>query len=392
MNPLRSPSENPGGPLHAGPVAGSWIGSTWRPDVLLIERGEENGQVARRVRAALPGVPVELLDETGMEHSTLGHDNTARLDPFGAGKRRLLLHRDRGRLFSACQAGTPGLICCNYLTLSLVSNCPYDCSYCFLQEYLSNNPTLRAITNVEDALSEVAAALDAHPERRFRIGTGEIADSLALEPLLGHAAALVPFAAARPNLVLELKTKSDCVDDILGLDSRGRVVVSWSLTPKAVIDSEESGAASLGQRLAAAARCQQAGYRVGFHFDPLIDYEGCEEGYRDVITALAAAVEMRRVAWLSLGSLRTTSHLRGIIRDRHPGSRVLLAEQVPMRDGKWRVFQARRVAIYRRLAGWLREAAPEVRLYLCMEAPEVWERVFGRPAPDAPSLQAQLSS
>jgi spore photoproduct lyase len=282
-------------------------------------------------------------------------------------------------------------VCCNYKTLGLVSNCPYDCSYCFLQQYLSNNPTLKAVTNVEDGLGEVAAVVDAHPERQFRIGTGEIADSLALEPLVGHAAALVPFAAGRQNLIVELKTKSDRVDDLLGLDARGRVVVSWSLAPTAVVDFEESGTASLAQRLAAAARCQAAGYRVGFHFDPLIDYEGCEEGYREAITALATAVDMRRVAWLSLGSLRTTPQLRNIIRERHPGSRVLLAEHVPMRDGKWRVFQARRVAIYRRVAGWLREAAPEVRLYLCMEAPEVWERVFGHPAPDARSLAAQLS-
>jgi spore photoproduct lyase len=245
---------------------------------------------------------------------------------------------------------------------------------------------------VEDALHEVAAATDSHSERRFRVGTGELADSLALEPLLGHAAALVPFAAARPNVVLELKTKSDCVEDLLALDSRGRVVVSWSLSPPAIADREEHGTVSFDRRLVAAARCQAAGYRVGFHFDPLIDYDGCEEDYRDAITALAAAVDMRGVAWVSLGSLRVPTALRGIIRERHPTSRVLLGEHVAGRDGKWRVFQARRVAVYRRVAAWLREAAPGVLIYLCMEPPEVWERVFGYPPPDARELGARLSS
>jgi spore photoproduct lyase len=361
----------------------------WRPEVLLLERGCEETAVARRARAALPDVPIELIEDARTERQRPPAE--AGSDPFGAGKRRLLLYRERGRFLAACQAGTPGLVCCNYLTLNLVSNCPYDCSYCFLQEYLANNPTLKAVTNVETALAEVAAVCDVHPERRFRIGTGEIADSLALEPLLGHARDLVAFAAARPNVVLELKTKSDCVEELLALDPSERVVVSWSLTPPAIADREESGTAPFAARLAAAAKCQAAGYRVGFHFDPLVDYEGCEEDYRAVVSAVARSVDLARVAWLSLGSLRATPRLRGIVRERHPHARVLLAEQVPSRDGKWRVFQPRRVALYRRVAGWLREAAPDAAVYLCMEPPEVWERVFGGVAPDARDLGRMLA-
>ncbi len=350
----------------------------WRPDLLLIERGEEGTTVARRARAALSEVPVTIVDDARGDAPGLGGvKSDATGDGFSAGKRRLLLRRERGRFLAACQAGTPGLVCCNYLTLTLVSNCPYDCSYCFLQEYLANNPTLTAVTNVDDALAEVAAVVDAHPERTFRIGTGELADSLALEPLLGHTGPLVGFAAARGNVALEFKTKSDCIEDLLGLDARDRVVVSWSVSPASIADTEEAGTAPLHRRLAAAARCQTAGYRVGFHFDPLVDYDGCEEEYRDTVAALAAAVDRRRIAWLSLGSLRMTSGLRGIVRGRHPGSRVLLAEQVPARDGKWRVFQTRRVGFYRRMVAWLREVAPAAPLYLCMEPPEVWERVFG---------------
>jgi spore photoproduct lyase len=350
----------------------------WRPDVLLIERGEEDTAVARRARAALGGVPVGLVEDARREAGGFGTAaRAAPDDAFAGAKRRLLLRRERGRFLAACQAGTAGLVCCNYLTLTLVSNCPYDCSYCFLQEYLANNPTLQAVTNVEDALAEVAAVVDAHPRRTFRIGTGELADSLALEPLLGHAGPLVAFAAAHANVTLELKTKSDCVEDLLGLDARDRVVVSWSLSPPSIADAEETGTAPFHRRLAAAARCQAGGYRVAFHFDPLVDYDGCEEEYRDAVAALAAAVDGRRIAWLSLGSLRMTAGLRGIVRRRHPRTRVLLAEHVPARDGKWRVFQPRRVGLYRQMVGWLRAVAPAAPLYLCMEPAEVWERVFG---------------
>jgi spore photoproduct lyase len=263
-----------------------------------------------------------------------------------------------------------------------------DCSYCFLQEYLANNPTIKVFTNIDDLLREVAAVVDRHPWRSFRIGTGELADSLALDPLLGLSSYFVPFFAKRKNALLELKTKSNCIDELLSLDPKDRVVVSWSITPAEIAAAEEHGTASFAERLDAARRCEAAGYKLGFHFDPLIEYPGWEEGYRVTVAQLFAAVDLRRVAWISLGSLRFTPRLRGIVRDRFPRTRVLSGEQVPGGDGKWRTFQALRVKMYRCLLRWLREAAPSVPLYLCMETKEVWEKVFGR----APSCDREVAN
>jgi spore photoproduct lyase len=85
---------------------------------------------------------------------------------------------------------------------------------------------------------------------------------------------------------LELKTKSDCVEDLLGLNPKGRVVVSWSMNPQKVIDADEHLTVSLEQRLAAAKSCQEAGYRLAFHFDPMIEYRGWEEDYRAMVERL----------------------------------------------------------------------------------------------------------
>src|SRR5690606_146960 len=95
---------------------------------------------------------------------------------FSAGKRRLLIARHGGSFLQHCPAGTTGLVCCNYLVVNFGSNCPYDCSYCFLQEYIANNPTTKLFTNVAEGLAEIAAVLDRHPQRSFRIGTGELMD------------------------------------------------------------------------------------------------------------------------------------------------------------------------------------------------------------------------
>lgn len=345
----------------------------YQPSEILIERGEENSPVVLRALARTPEVPVRMV-EPGWEREITPHAD----DPFGAGKRRMLFTRQRSTFLEHCPAGTPGLVCCNYLVVSLISNCPMDCSYCFLQEYIANNPLLKVFTNVEDLLGEVAKAIDRQPWRQFRIGTGELSDSLALDHILGFSDDLVPFFAARKNALLELKTKSACVERLLAHDPKDRVVVAWSLTPPEIADNEEHGTASFAERLEAARRVQAAGYKLGFHFDPLIEYPNWEEGYRETIARVFSTIDPRRVAWVSLGSLRLTPALRATVRRRFPHTRVLSGEQVLCEDGKWRTFQALRVKMYRTVTNWLKEAAPQVPHYMCMETAPVWEKVFGR--------------
>jgi len=346
----------------------------YTPSEILIEQGEENAPVVQRALERLPEVPVHLVDKD-WERQLSARDD---VDRFATGKRRWLFTRQRSTFLEHCPAGTPGLVCCNYLVVSLISNCPMDCSYCFLQEYLANNPTLKIFTNVDDLLREVATVVDRQPWRQFRIGTGELSDSLALDPVLSFSTDLVPFFAARKNALLELKTKSDCVGGLLALEPKDRVVVSWSLTPPEITDTEEHGTASFSARLEAAQRVQAAGYKLGFHFDPLIEFPGWEAGYRDTVLQLFSAVDPSRVAWVSLGSLRLTPALRATMRRRFPHTRLLSGEQVPCADGKWRTFQALRVKMYRALTSWLKGVAPQVPLYMCMETAPVWEKVFGR--------------
>lgn len=336
---------------------------------LFIERGEEDTPTARNVVRALPHLQPRLVDDPLEAEPPPGGDR------FGAGKRRLLLARHRGGFLEHCPAGTSGLVCCNYLVVALGSNCPMDCRYCFLQAYLRNNPALKVYTNPEDALAEVDRVLRDHPQREFRIGTGELVDSLALDPLTQATRMLVPFFAERCNGVLELKTKTAAVDNLLDLEARGRVVVSWTLTPEAIASSEEPGTASLDERLEAAVRVQRAGYKVGFHFDPLIEYPGWEAGYADVVDRLRRRVEARGVAWVSLGSLRLTPQLKAAARERGP-SRLFSGELVPSADGKLRLWHGLRVRMYRALSGWLREWSGEFPLYLCMESAPVWRQVF----------------
>ncbi len=345
----------------------------WLPTSVWIERSEAESPLARRVRARLPDTPTQVIDDLRVAEPP---------DGFAAGKRRFIVQRHRGSFLQHCPAGTTGMVCCNYLVMNFASNCPFDCSYCFLQDYLANNPAVKAITNVADGLAEIDAVLRAHPERTFRIGTGELADSLALDHLTDLSCELVPFFAARTNALLELKTKSDCIDNLLHLDPKDRVVVSWSVNAPAIVAAEEAGTIPLEDRVAAAARVQAAGYKIGFHFDPLIAHDDWENGYRDAIDIIFRRLDTRRIAWVSLGSLRMTPRLKAAIKARPQRGPLLTTELVPGPDGKERIWRGLRVKMYRRMLEWLRDVDDRMPLYICMEPAGVWEKVFGEAPPD----------
>ena len=343
-----------------------------QPEEVIVEQGSECSPIYRNLRRSLPQVPFRLVDAiTPQDRNWLTID-----DPFGAAKRKLYLTKHKGEFFKKCP-GSEGQVCCNYFVINFASNCPMDCSYCYLQEYLADNSDLKVFSNVGDLIAEADQVLSKHRGMFFRVGTGEITDSLALEPYTGMVGELMPYFVEQPNVLLELKTKSDCVDSLLNFDPKGRVVVAWSMNPQSVIDRDEADTASMRERLAAAKRCQEAGYRLGFHFDPLIEYPGWAADYENMLDEVFATIDWKRLSWLSLGVLRNTPGLKRAMRKRFPKSGILTGEQVLSPDGKLRYFQPLRVEMYRKMVHWIRRAAPTVKIYLCMESKEVWQQVFG---------------
>lgn len=356
---------------------------TFLPEEVIVERGSEESPIFRNLRQALPQTPFRIIDHGSIISETVNGPGPT----FGAAKKKLFLTRYKGEFLKKCP-GSDGQVCCNYFVINFASNCPMDCSYCYLQEYLAQNPQLKVFSNVDDLLNEAGELLSKHRRFFFRIGTGEIADSLALDPYIGFSREVVPFFADQPNVLLELKTKSDCVAGLLGVDPKDRVVVAWSMNPQWVIDHDEHGTASLAERLLAARRCQDAGYRLGFHFDPMIEYPDWERDYEQMLDQMFSTVDWRRISWLSMGVLRDTPSLKRLMRERFPETRLLTGEQVLCPDGKLRYFQPLRVDMYRKMLQWIRRAAPTVKVYLCMESKEVWEQVFGF----APSCEKELGN
>jgi spore photoproduct lyase len=299
------------------------------------------------------------------------------------GRRTVHLCTEPGAFLKPCPC-TPGAVRCGYSVLTLGFQCPYACSYCFLRFYAPDEP-LALYANLEAAEEEFlrVTAASAGP---LRVGTGEFTDSLALDPWTRHSVWLRRLAALRPHVLLELKTKSDRVDLLLEGSAGANVVVAWSLNPPARIASDEPETATLEARLAAASRVLASGYPVAFHFDPIVlDGEGeWRREYAEVARRLFEAVAPRRIAWISLGTLRFPPRFLERWGARLMGRAAFFAEFVPGEDGKLRYFRALRAEAYRFLASELRRLGGDgLSIYLCMEPDWMWSGSLGWAPSDA---------
>lgn len=310
-------------------------------------------------------------------------------DNMSEGKKHLYLTRHKGQFFKACPA-TREYRCCDYHVLNTGMNCPIDCVYCILQAYL-NNPWLSFYINVDDLLAEIDLVLRENRDKVYRIGTGEFTDSLAIDRLTALSKNLVTHIAGHENAMLELKTKSAVIENLQGLAHNGKTVIAWSLNSRQVLQKEEIRAASLDERLAAARKCIDWGYKLAFHFDPIIEHEGWEEGYSETIERLYASVPADKIVWISMGALRYLPKLKEIGIGRFPGSRMYFQEFVEGLDGKSRYFRDNRVRLYKFIYSKLKERAAErTCIYFCMESDEIWQEVMGYTPQEKGGVPAML--
>jgi spore photoproduct lyase len=329
-------------------------------------------RAARLIRERLPSIPfcvVEHKDDIPLLDRTM---------------KTLFLTTGKGLKVGYCP-GSRGHLCCNYLTINLYEGCPIGCSYCIMRSYLNFLP-ITINVDTDRIVLEMEQIIGLNPGRTLRFGTGETGDSLFFDPLCELSADLVEWCARFPNVMLELKSKTAFVDHLLPLQRKGNAVIGFSLNPQAIVGTEESFAAPLEQRLAAAQKAVQAGYCLSFHFDPIIRVPDWEERYAGVISRLRE-FPRHRIVWISLGTMRYPKELKNHLAEQP----WLYDEFVLCKDGKYRYLQPIREKIYAKINSLIRNYT-DAPVYLCMESPFVWRRIFGKMPSKIPELCAIFSS
>ena len=294
-------------------------------------------------------------------------------DPISKAKKALYITKNFGAVVKKCP-GTNYYTCCNYYILHTGTFCTMDCSYCILQAYF-HPPVLQYFAGLKILGQNLEKIFK--KDHIFRIGTGEYTDSLIWEKISLQPKFLVEKFAKQNNSILELKTKTTNIESLLDLDHNKKTVIAGSLNTPAIINSEETGTASLISRLKAAKRVEEKGYKLAFHFDPMVIYKDCEIEYKKVIHLIFKYVRPENIIWISIGSFRFMPKLKQIIEKRFKDSIICYGEFIPGLDNKMRYFKPLRIKLYKSLINTIKEYDPNILIYFCMEDEEVWEKSFG---------------
>ena len=348
------------------------------PEKIFVEKTAGHSYLLKRFKKKFPDVKVEELNHIGeylKKHRFLIRDLKKPL---------VFIVKERWDFIKPCPC-TKYHLRCNYWIFNLGMGCPFDCSYCFLQQY-SNFPGIILPSNLDDFFDKFSNFYK-KINRPIRIGTGEFCDSLALDDITDYSSQLIDFFKDKP-IYFELKTKSDKITNVLKTKSSPNIIISWSLAPQITIDNEEIGVSSLGKRLKAAKRIQEKGFSLAFHFDPIIYSAEWMRLYEEVINQLYAYLNPP-FKWISLGTLRGSRKLKNVIEQRFPETKIFYGELLISKDKKLRYPKFLRKEIYSKIVHWIRKRDKQTPLYLCMEDKETW-RVMDKKISSSTQIESYL--
>lgn len=233
--------------------------------------------------------------------------------------------------------------------------------------------------NLEDWIGHIReglAHLDLCPQQRlFQWDNGT--DVVCWEPEYGGTRMLVDLFADQPEKYLELYVgKSDHIDFMLDYDHKGHTVCCWSLGTETQSRLLEQRSAGMAARIAAARKCQEAGYAVRFRLSPMIPIVGWRKEFRLLIARVFDETEPDLI---TMEPLRYYSH-EALQTDFPPDiidpEFVQAMAGIPANAQDWEKTEFPdnlRLKMYRLVLEEVAKRSPRTPVALCREKRRVWD-------------------
>lgn len=270
-----------------------------------------------------------------------------------------------------CPVASNKTRCCNLLTLDAVEGCGFDCSYCSIQSFYNENKI-----GFNSGFAKKIKNLELEPNKTYHIGTGQSSDSLLWGNKEGVLDALFEFADKNKNVILEFKTKSSNIEYFLKNKVPKNIICTWSLNTQTIIENEEHLSASLDERLSSAKKLAEKGILIGFHFHPIVEYDGYLSEYGEIYEKIQKEFNSNQITMISFGTLTFIKPVIKKLRERNFKSKIL---QMPLVDvnKKFSYPIETKIEMFKYSYQSFKEWHGKIFFYLCMEEQSLWKSVFG---------------
>lgn len=239
---------------------------------------------------------------------------------------------------------------------SLVTNCPGNCEYCYLQTTQGYKPYLRVYVNLDDIFNTIKRHISKEENAITTFEAASSGDPLSLEHITGSLGKTIEFFGGLDNARLRVVTKFDHVDSLLNLKHNGHTRFRFSINSKYVIQSFEHNTASFDERIEASSKIASAGYPIGFIVAPLMVYENWKEEYKELFDRLKEKVDVKKSGepvTFELIQHRFTPTAKKFILERFPGTKLDMDESKRML--KWGKFGRFKYVYPKETAGEIKE-------------------------------------
>ncbi|MCA9793946.1 MAG: DNA photolyase [Candidatus Eremiobacteraeota bacterium] len=232
---------------------------------------------------------------------------------------KLILAARREEFLYPCSDIAPSFGHPHFYYNTLMLNCIYDCDYCYLQgTYPSAN--LVMFVNLEDYFKATDAVLARHP---MYLCISYDTDLLGLESVYPYARQWIEYARTRPELLIEIRTKSANYRLLRDVAPCANVVLAWTLSPQPVAERFEPLTPGLAQRLKSMQQAAADGWPVRLCLDPLLKVPDWRRVYLEFLDQLEAELDWSRLRDASVGVFRMNRDFLKRIRRQRQDSPII---------------------------------------------------------------------
>ena len=364
----------------------------WNPSEIIIHKSVKDDPATQYIISQCPGVPCTYV-ESGASNLIKEKSNTlvqgsGMLEQINVGKRVLYIAPPGVDVVDVFNMPDDRMMCPHFDRLKLASNgCFYQCDWCYLKlTYRAAYPFITVRVGYDKIKKQLQKRLAKTPDVDVIFNSGELADSLSMEHITGAGQEFIPWFGGTENGYLFMLTKSDNVDDILGLPHNGHTIIAFSMNAPEISRKFEVGAPQFERRLEAARKVQMAGYPLRIRLDPIVPVEGWQAMYADTIKRIFDVVSPERI---TLGTLRFEDQfykMRDIFISTGPELINMMEDMTPMfepklfegnkkpKAGKYSFSEDKRFEIFNFVIKEIRKFS-DCRIALCKESADVWHKV-----------------